>query len=154
MIREFLRRLAYYFQRRRFEEELDEEMRHHHALAGPKRFGSVTRWKEESRAIWGWTLGEQLFQDLRYALRAMLKNRAFTALAVLSLAQGIGANTAIFSFMDAILLRSLPVSDPGSLAILNWRAKAFERPARDPGGRWHPLYRVSEGPSMMIRSVV
>jgi hypothetical protein len=49
----------------------------------------------------------------------MLKNRAFTALAVLSLALGIGANTAIFSFMDAILLRSLPVSDPGSLAVLN-----------------------------------
>ena len=75
--------------------------------------------------MWGWTFGEQLLQDLRYALRAMLKNRRFTALAVLSLALGIGANTAIFSFMDAILLRSLPVSDPGSLAILNWRAKAF-----------------------------
>jgi len=75
--------------------------------------------------MWGWTFGEQLLQDLRYAIRAMLKNRAFTALAVLSLALGIGANTAIFSFMDAILLRSLSVSDPGSLAVLNWRAKAF-----------------------------
>jgi macrolide transport system ATP-binding/permease protein len=142
MIREFLRRLAYYFQQRRFEEELDEEIRHHHVLAGPKRFGSVTHWKEESRAMWGWTLGEQLFQDLRYALRAMLKNRAFTALAVLSLALGIGANTAIFSFMDAILLRSLPVSDPGSLAILNWRAKAFRRPG--PGPR-RPVASVVQG---------
>ena len=127
MIRELLRRLAYYFHRRRFEEDLDEEMRHHRALAGPKRFGNVARWKEESRAMWGWTFGEQLLQDLRHALRAMLKNRAFTALAVLSLALGIGANTAIFSFMDAILLRSLPVSDPGSLAVFNWRAKAFGR---------------------------
>jgi predicted permease len=135
MIREFLRRLAYYFHRRRFEEDLDEEMRHHRALAGPKRFGNVTRWKEESRAMWGWTFGEQLLQDLRHALRAMLKNRAFTALAVLSLALGIGANTAIFSFMDAILLRSLPVSDPGSLAILNWRAKAFGRPGPGPRQR-------------------
>ena len=135
MIREFLRRLAYYFHRRRFEEELDEEMRHHRALAGPKRFGNVTRWKEESRAMWGWTFGEQLLQDLRYALRAMLKNRAFTALAVFSLALGIGANTAIFSFMDAILLGSLPVSDPGSLAILNWRAKAFWQPGPGPKPR-------------------
>ena len=92
--------------------------------------------------MWGWTLGEQLFQDLRYALRAMLKNRAFTALAVLSLALGIGANTAIFSFMDAILLRSLPVSDPGSLAILNWRAKAFRRPG--PGPR-RPVASVVQG---------
>jgi predicted permease len=77
--------------------------------------------------MWGWTFGEQLLQDLRYAMRAMLKNRAFSALALFSLALGIGANTAIFSFMDAILLRSLPVSDPGSLAVLNWRAKAFGR---------------------------
>src|ERR1700693_2771238 len=127
MIQECLRRLAYYFQRRRFEEELDEEMRHHRALAGPKPFGNVTRWKEESRAMWGWTFGEQFLRDLRYALRAMRKNRAFTALAVLSLALGIGANTAIFSFMDAILLRSLPVRDPGSLALLNWRAKTTTR---------------------------
>ena len=80
----------------------------------------------------GWTFGEQVLQDLRYAMRAMLKNRAFTALALLSLALGIGANTAIFSFMDAILLRSLPVNDPGSLAVLNWRAKAF---GRRPGTR-------------------
>lgn len=127
MISEFLRRLAYYFRRERFEEELDEEMQHHRALAGAKRFGNVTRWKEESRAMWGWTFFEQLAQDLRYAWRAMGKSRAFTALAVLSLALGIGANTAIFSFMDAILLRSLPVKDPGSLVLLNWRAKAWGR---------------------------
>jgi macrolide transport system ATP-binding/permease protein len=128
MISEFLRRLAYYFHRRRFEEELDEELRHHRTLAGAKQFGNVTHWKEESRAMWHWTFLEQLVQDLRYALRAMGNSRAFTTLAVLSLALGIGANTAIFSFMDAILLRSLPVNDPGSLVVLNWRAKAFGQP--------------------------
>lgn len=80
----------------------------------------------------GWTFGEQLLQDLRYALRTMLKSRAFTALAVLSLALGIGANTAIFSFMDAIMLRSLPVSDPGSLTMLNWHAKALGRAGPGP----------------------
>jgi predicted permease len=72
-------------------------------------------------------LVEQFAQDLRFALRTMLKNRVFTALAALSLALGIGANTAIYSFMDAILLRSLPVSDPASLAVVKWRAKAGTR---------------------------
>jgi macrolide transport system ATP-binding/permease protein len=123
---EFFRRLAHYYHRRQFEEDLDEEMRHHAQLSGRKQFGNITRWKEESRAMWGWTFFEQLIQDLRYAVRTMRNNRAFTALAALSLALGIGANTAIFSFMDAILLRSLPVKDPESLAMLKWRAK---RPA-------------------------
>jgi macrolide transport system ATP-binding/permease protein len=117
---ELVRRLAYYFRRRQFEADLDEEMRHHAELAGRPQFGNITRWKEESRAMWGWTFFEQLMQDLRYAVRAMRHNRAFTALAALSLALGIGANTAIFSFMDAILLRSLPVKDPESLVVLNW----------------------------------
>ncbi|HEY6344668.1 MAG TPA: ABC transporter permease [Bryobacteraceae bacterium] len=117
---ELFRKLAYYFRRRRFEEELDEEMRHHAELAGRKQFGNITRWKEKSRAMWGWAFFEQLIQDLRYAVRAMNNNRAFTALAALSLALGIGANTAIFSFMDAILLRALPVQDPESLVVLNW----------------------------------
>lgn len=53
----------------------------------------------------------------------MFKNRAFTALAALSLALGIGANTAIYSFMDSILLRSLPVSDPASLVVVKWRSR-------------------------------
>src|SRR5215467_2306899 len=77
--------------------------------------------------MWGWTFGEQLLQDLRYAMRAMLKNRAFTALVVLSLALGIGANTAIFSFMDALLLRTLPVSDPHSLVLMQWRLRNLGR---------------------------
>ena len=56
-----------------------------------------------------------LWQDLRYALRTMWRNRAFTAVAVLSLALGIGANTAIFSLIDTLMLRPLPVRDPGTL---------------------------------------
>jgi macrolide transport system ATP-binding/permease protein len=66
-------------------------------------------------------LHEELAQDIRYALRTMARNRAFTALAALSLALGIGANTAIYSFMESILLRSLPVSDPASLVVIKWR---------------------------------
>ena len=65
---------------------------------------------------------EQLAQDIRYALRAMAANPLFTATAALSLALGIGANTAIYSFMDAILMRSLPVAHPEQLAIVEWHA--------------------------------
>jgi predicted permease len=127
MIGEFLRRLAYYFRQRRFEQELDEEIRYHRILSGPKQFGNLTLWKEESRAMWRWTFGEQLLQDLRYAVRAMGNNRVFTVLVAGSLALGIGANTAIFGFMDSILLRSLPVKDPQSLVALNLRAQVRRR---------------------------
>jgi len=119
----FFRRLLYYFRRDKFEAELEEEMQHHAALSGRPKFGNVTLLKEDSRAMWTWTFWEQLGQDLRYALRTMANNKAFTALAALSLALGIGANTAIYSFMDSILLRSLPVQNPESLAVLNWHSK-------------------------------
>src|SRR5215467_4469883 len=64
-----------------------------------------------------------MLNDLRYALRNLRANRLFAAMAMLSLALGIGANTAIYSFMDAILVRTLPVRDPGSLVVLKWHAK-------------------------------
>jgi macrolide transport system ATP-binding/permease protein len=118
----FFRRLLYYFRRRQFESELEEEMQHHAALSGRPKFGNVTLLKEDSRAMWTWTFWDQLGQDLRYALRTMANNKAFTALAALSLALGIGANTAIYSFMDSILLRSLPVQDPQSLVMLTWQS--------------------------------
>src|SRR5262249_14149747 len=88
---------------------------------------NLTLVEENTRAAWGWIVAEQLGQDLRYAFRTMAANRLFTLLAISSLALGIGANTAIYSFMDAILLRSLPVSDPESLVVLNWQAKAYRR---------------------------
>jgi len=68
---------------------------------------------------------EQLGQDIRYALRMIARSPAFTALAALSLALGIGANTAIYSFMDAILLRSLPVQDPEALVLVQYHTKKF-----------------------------
>src|SRR4029450_7671042 len=97
--------------------------------------GNVTLLREDTRTLWTWTSFEQLAQDLRYAVRMMIRNRAFTALAALSLALGIGANTAIYSFMDSILLRSLPVSDPASLVVVKWRSRPFasgSRPAGSP----------------------
>jgi macrolide transport system ATP-binding/permease protein len=97
----------------------DEEAR----LAARRNLGNITLVQETTRAMSTWTFLEQFLQDLRYAARTMLNKKAFTALATLSLALGIGANTAIYSFMDAILLRSLPVSHPESLVVLNWHAK-------------------------------
>jgi predicted permease len=88
-----------------------------------RRFGNVGHKQEESREIWMTRFLSELGQDIRYGFRTMIANKAFSALAVLSLALGIGANTAIFSFMDSILLRSLPVPDPESLVVLNWHSR-------------------------------
>ena len=129
-VRELLRRVRVLFRRARYERDLEEEMAHHLAMlerdrspaAARRQFGNVTSLKEESRSMWSFRLLDQLAQDIRYALRAMAANPLFTATAALSLALGIGANTAIYSFMDAILMRSLPVSHPEQLAILEWRS--------------------------------
>ena len=134
------RKVQWWLQRRRKEQELRDELQFHlseeiderraegmpsdEAMCQARRdLGNATLVKEEARSLWSWILLEQLAQDVRYGLRGMVKNRMFTALAALSLALGIGANTAIYSFMDAILLRSLPVEDPASLVVLKWRAR-------------------------------
>jgi macrolide transport system ATP-binding/permease protein len=136
----FLRKLAWLTRRRLKEEELNEELRFHldeeaeqrqaEGLAAEqaqwsahRELGNITRLREEARAAWGWTMLEQFAQDVRYAFRTMASNRLFTLLAVVSLALGIGANTAIYSFMDSILLRALPVPDPASLVMLNWHSQ-------------------------------
>jgi len=88
-----------------------------------RRFGNVGLKQEESREIWMTRFLSELGQDVRYGIRTMAGNKAFSALAVLSLALGIGANTTIYSFMESILLRSLPVADPESLVVLNWHSR-------------------------------
>jgi predicted permease len=90
--------------------------------AAHRNLGNVTRIVEDTRAVWISTFLEQLLQDIRYALRTMRGNALTTLLAITSLALGIGANTAIYSFMDAILVRALPVQDPASLVVVNWLA--------------------------------
>ncbi|MBI2690225.1 MAG: ABC transporter permease, partial [Acidobacteria bacterium] len=96
-----------------------------------RRFGNAGLKHEESREVWMTRLLPELVQDVRYGFRTMAANKAFTALAVLSLALGIGANTTIYSFMESILMRSLPVADPESLVVVYWRS----RPPRDGGSK-------------------
>ena len=146
----FWRRVTWWMHRRRREDELREELEFHLAeeaaerraeglsedaarWAARRHVGSITLVREDTRALWTSRFLEQLAQDVRYGLRGMFRNRAFTALAVLSLALGIGGNTAIYSFMDAILLRSLPVADPASLVVVKWRSAPVDFGARRPG---------------------
>ena len=127
-----LRRLQFFFHRRQFDADLEEELRDHlhrktldtgNEAGARRQFGNVTLTMEDSRNAWSWNLLEQMIQDGRYAWRAMRANKLFTLMAVLSLALGIGANTAIYSFMDAVLIRGLPVRRTEQLVILNWRSK-------------------------------
>ena len=124
---EWRRRLNFLKRREQFESDLDEEMRFHlemkaqktgDAISARKQFGNIGILKEASREMWGWTSIERLFQDLRYATRQLARNPGFTLVAVLSLALGIGANTAIFGMIDHVMLRFLPVRNPEELIVL------------------------------------
>ena len=86
--------------------------------AAQRALGNTTLVKEDVRETWGWGSLERFGQDVRYGFRLLRKNPVLTSVAVLSLALGIGANTAIFSLIDAVLLKLLPIKDPQSLMFL------------------------------------
>src|ERR1700722_14781911 len=134
-LKELGRRIGMLLHRRQFRSDLEEEMQLHLDLrqqqqaasglsveealfAARRRFGNTTVLKERSHMTWGWSWLESLLQDVLYGVRAMLRSPGLTIVALLSLALGIGANTAIFTFMDAVMLRSLPVKNPSQLVVL------------------------------------
>lgn len=86
--------------------------------AARRQFGNTAHVKEKSRQMWTFASIETLWQDLRFGLRMLTKDPGFTAVAVLTLALGVGANTAIFSIVNGLMLRPLPINDPQQVTYL------------------------------------
>jgi predicted permease len=109
-------------------------------LRARREFGNTAALAERSREALGWTWLERLAQDLRYAVRTLRRSPVFTLAAVLSLALGIGANTAIFGLLDTIAWKMLPVREPEKL----WTVAAREATRAVRGGQTHsyPLYAL------------
>ncbi len=129
-----------WFEKRRVETEMSAEMKEHlaekidqlhsegysdaeaRALA-QRQFGNVTLQLEDSRAAWGWNALEQLWQDVRFGVRVLIKARSFTVTSVIVLALGIGMNTAMFSAVKAVLLSALPYPEPERMVEIRQTAK-------------------------------
>lgn len=91
--------------------------------AARREFGNVTLIKEVTREMWGWHSVETLFKDVSYGIRQLRRSRAFTIIAVITLALGIGANTAIFSVIHSLLWRPLPIPSPDRISVLAFQIK-------------------------------
>ena len=156
------------FWRQHKDEELDAEIRSHldeatrdriergesrdeAGLNALREFGNVGLVKEVTREMWGWATFKQLHQDLRFGLRMLLKNPGFSLVAILTLALGIGTNTAIFSVVNRVLLRPLPFPDAERLVH-------FDGVNPDRGisnGGWHsvPDYEDWRGQTDVFESI-
>lgn len=134
-MKRLLRQLGWLLRRKTREAELQEEMDFHlqseieerkaAGLSGEqarreafREFGNVTLHSEDTRSTWGWSLFDEVHRDLRYGLRNLRRNPGFAAVAVGTLALGIGAATSVFSIVNGVLLESFPYRDPSHLVVL------------------------------------
>ena len=112
--------------------------------AAVRKFGNVTRVMEDTREVWAIRWLDHLMQDLRFALRGIRKSPLFATVVVLTLALGIGANTAIFTIIDAVMLRAIPVSDPQHLVVFSWQAH------KEPDFSGHSSFGDCAGPDCSL----
>ncbi|HYU22146.1 MAG TPA: ABC transporter permease, partial [Candidatus Dormibacteraeota bacterium] len=146
------------FLRRRIAQRLDDEIQFHleqqiaeNIAAGVSRdeagyaarrlFGNVTWVKEEVRVMWGWTLWETIFRELRYAARTLRKSPGFAATAFLTLTLGIGASTAVFTVVDSVLLKPLAFHESGRLVRCWERVRFLRDDATGPNPRHVEVWR-------------
>src|SRR5437667_8351069 len=135
-----MNRVLNWFRRRKLETDLDRELSYHFdrrvsdlILSGfPElearrqatlEFGGITRVREEVRDVWLARWLRDFVYDLHFSARSFLRSPSFTATAVLSLALGIGATTAIYSLLDQVVLHALPVREPERLVLIDWKGE-------------------------------
>ena len=118
-MRQLIFRFWHLLRRRRFERELAEEMEFHRVMTSARQFGSLALAQDNARDVWVWPGLQSAAQDLRFAARLLIRNPTFTVVAVLTLAVGIGANTAVFSVVNSVLLE--PLSYPRAEELVSLR---------------------------------
>jgi predicted permease len=133
----FLGRIRSLFRRRSMEREMVEELEFHQEMLRAKylregmplivaekharrRFGNAGRWQERLREVWQFRTLEDFMRDIKFSARLLRKSPGFTAVALGTLALGVGANTAVFSLINGLMLRPLPVPESDRLVVLNY----------------------------------
>jgi predicted permease len=167
-LRAFAFRFRAIFRRRKLESDLDTELRGHidalteeHVRRGMtpddarhaarREFGGMEQTKESYRELRGLPFFETLSQDLRYASRMLVRSPGFTAVTVLTLALGIGANTGLFSLVNAVLLGNLPVRNPQELVVVKYTDSRSQQAEEDFS---YPMYQALRDKNTVFASVL